>query len=161
MLPKVLQRRTSNMASPKMIIQIALGKSKVGPPEESPAEEDSESPIVELVERVFTTRNLVHFAHWNTKSFASHMALGDLYDAIVEATDDVVENYQGEFGLLSGLETECACLDKDIVEYITDDAKWVRANQEGICNGSKAVSALVDILVAAYNKALYKLNNLK
>jgi hypothetical protein len=129
--------------------------------DESPKEESGESAIVELVERVFTTRNLVHFAHWNTQSYASHMALGDLYDSIVEATDDIVENYQGEFGLLTGLETECAKLDKDIIEYILEDAQWVRSNQDRIARGSKAVSSLVDILVAAYNKTLYKLKNLK
>lgn len=149
------------MANPKSIITIAIGKIGPTKEKEDAAEEASESGIQELVERVFTTRNLVHFAHWNTKSYAAHSALGDLYDAIVDATDAIVENYQGEFGLLTNLETECACLDKDILEYILEDAQWVRDNQDKISKGSKAISALVDILVAAYNKAIYKLKNLK
>ena len=145
------------MANPKEILKAGLAKAE----KESPAEEKAEPAIKELVERVFTTRNLVHFAHWQTGSVAQHMALGDFYEAIVDAADDIVENYQGEFGLLSGLETECAKLDKDIIEYILEDANWVRTNQEKICKGSKAISSLVDILMAAYNKTLYKLKNLK
>lgn len=148
------------MADPKSILTIAISRTG-GKDKESSAEEAGESAIVELVERVFSTRNLVHFAHWNTKSYASHMALGDLYEAIVDATDDIVENYQGEFGLLTNLECEACCLDKDIIEYILEDAQWVRENQDKIARKSKAISALVDILVAAYNKALYKLKNLK
>jgi hypothetical protein len=148
------------MATPTQILKSAIKPAKEKE-DESPKEEAGESPINELVERVFTTRNLVHFAHWSTGSYASHSALGELYDAIVSATDDVVENFQGEFGLLSGLETDCAKLDKDIIEYILEDAQWLRDNQDKIAKGSKAISSLLDILVAAYNRCLYKLKNLK
>lgn len=141
------------MATPTQILKPAVKPAK--------KEEENENPINELVERVFTTRSLAHFAHWNTQSYASHQALGDLYDAIVAATDDVVENYQGEFGLLAGLEVCEAKLDKDIIEYILEDAQWLRDNQDKIAKGSKAISSLLDILVAAYNKTLYKLKNLK
>jgi hypothetical protein len=127
---------------------------------ETKVQEAAEKSINELVERVFTTRNLVHFAHWGTTSDAQHRALGDLYDDIVSATDAVVENYQGEFGLLSGLETCEAKLDRDVIEYILEDAAWIRANQDKIARKSKAVSALIDDLMAAYNKTLYKLKNL-
>lgn len=149
------------MATPKDVISKAAMKLNIEKPEESKKEEAAEPAINELVERVFTTRNLVHFAHWKTGSDAQHRAFGELYETIVGATDDVVENYQGEFGLLSGLKTECATLDKDAIEYILEDANWVRENQEKISKGSKAISALVDVLMAAYNKAIYKLKNLK
>lgn len=149
------------MSTPKDVISKAAAKFDVKKPVESAKEEAAEPAIKELIERVFGTRNLVHFAHWQTGSVAQHMALGDLYDAIVGATDDIVENYQGEFGLLSGLEC-CECkLEKDIVEYVLEDANWVRANQDKISRGSKAISSLVDVLMADYNKAIYKLKNLK
>ena len=88
------------------------------------------------------------------------MALGDLYDNIVGLTDEIIENYQGEFGMLSGFKTECAKLEKPILDYINADASWLRANQERISKGSKAISTLIENLVIAYNKTLYKLNNL-
>lgn len=143
------------MASPKSILTIAIGKM------EGPKEEAGESAINEMVEKVFTTRNLVHFAHWNTKSFASHMALGELYDAIVEEVDDIVEKYQGEFGLLEGLEC-CDCESpKDIVVQIQSDSDWIKTNRIKIANGSNTILNLLDGLTGTYNKILYKLNNLK
>ena len=151
------------MANPIDTLKKAVkpGKFPKMPMTEGP-KEGSDAPLInELVERVFTTRTLAHFAHWNTSSDATHRALGELYDAIVGATDDVVEGYQGEFGLLKGLETKSACLDRDIVEYILEDATWLRDNQEKVCKGSKSLSSLVDILMAAYNRCLYKLKNLK
>jgi hypothetical protein len=123
--------------------------------------EESEPAINELVEKVFTTRNLVHFAHWNTNSYASHMALGELYEDIVEDTDHIVEVYQGEFStLLQGLETGCAKLDGDIIARIKADAEWVKANRLRIANGSTTVQNLVDGLTATYYQTIYKLQNL-
>ena len=116
--------------------------------------------INEMVKKVFTTRNLVHFEHWNTKSFASHLALGDLYDIIVEEVDNLVETYQGEFGLLEGLETDSAKLSGSIIERIQSDADWVKANRSSIAKGSTTIENLLDGVMGAYNKTLYKLKNL-
>ena len=145
------------MLNAKSVIKQGLTKVKE---QESAKEESSEPAINELVERVFTTRNLVHFAHWNTNSYASHVALGDLYDAIVDAVDDLVETFQGEFGLLTGLECcECSAPD-DIIAQIKADSDWVKANRSKIANGSTTIENMVDGLMAAYNKCLYKLKNL-
>ena len=136
------------MASPKDILKKAIEVEEVEP------------AINEMVEKVFTTRNLVHFAHWNTKSFASHMALGELYDAVIDEVDDIVEKYQGEFGLLKGLEC-CDCEQpKDIISQIQSDSDWIKSHRSQIANGSKTIENLVDGLTGTYNKILYKLKNL-
>ena len=116
--------------------------------------------ISELISRVFTTRNLVHFAHWSTKSFASHSALGELYENIIDETDNLVETYQGEFGLIEHLCTEKAELSKDIIGVIQADADWIKANRNTIACGSTVIENLLDGLSGAYNKTLYKLKNL-
>ena len=157
MYGNVIAGLRSKMANPKSILQIAI--SRVSPKDEP--EEREESGIVELIERVFTTRNLVHFAHWGTKSYASHMALGELYDAIVEQVDDIVETYQGEFGLLEGLCTEKAEATEDILSVIKGDADWLKANRSQIANGSKPIENELDTLTGCYNKIIYKLTNLK
>lgn len=144
------------MANPKLIIKLALGPHK-----ESSKEEVGEEAIVELIERVFTTRSLVHFAHWNTDSYARHMALGELYESIVEDTDEIVETYQGEFGLISGLETCEAKLDRDILDIIKDDANWLKTNRLKIAKKSTVIENLLDTLAGSYNKVIYKLTNLK
>lgn len=146
------------MATPREMLKDGLKKVTVKSEEKG---EEKEPLINELIEKVFTTRNLVHFAHWNTSSYASHQALGELYEEIVDQVDDLVETYQGEFGLLKNLETCEAKLDGDIISCIQSDADWVKANRSGIANGSAAIENLVDGVSAAYNKTLYKLKNLK
>lgn len=37
----------------------------------------------------------IKFWHWQTTTHASHVALGDVYDALVDSIDKVVESYQG------------------------------------------------------------------
>ena len=36
--------------------------------------------IEELVSKVFSARNASHLAHWATKSYAEHQALGAFYE---------------------------------------------------------------------------------
>ena len=38
-----------------------------------------------LISRVFHSRNLAHWNHWRTKSYAQHKALGHFYDDVIEA----------------------------------------------------------------------------
>lgn len=120
-----------------------------------------EGCICDLICKVFTTRNLLHFAHWNTKSFSSHMALGDLYDSIVDDVDDIVETYQGKFGLIKDLYTEKAELPSDICKHVKDEVNWVEDNRMFISKGDSAIENLIDNLVGHYHRTIYKLENLK
>ena len=116
--------------------------------------------IAELISRAFTTRNLLHFAHWNTKSLAQHLATGDLYDDIIEDIDEIVECFQGKNGLLSGLRTPAAEVPNDIVAHIRREMDWVEANRDRIAGGNNAIGNLVDTLTGHYQKCVYKLENL-
>lgn len=143
------------MASPRLILKLAVEKG------ENPKEEQGESGIVEMIERVFTTRNLAHFAHWRTGSYAAHQALGELYDSLIEDIDDIVETYQGEFGLIKDLCCDEAKFDGDILPRIKDDSNWIKQNRQKIANGSRTIENMIDSLTGTYNKIIYKLENLK
>ena len=56
--------------------------------------------IEQLISRVFYARNLAHYEHWRTKSYAQHQALGSFYDGVIDALDALVEAYQGVNGLV-------------------------------------------------------------
>jgi hypothetical protein len=139
------------MANPKLIIKLALATK----------EDEKESMMAELVEKVFTTRTLLHFAHLSTKSYASHKALGEMYDDIIDKVDEIAEVYMGKFGLLSGLECDAAQVPSDIVKHIKDEAAWVDDNRTFISMGYKPVDNLIDGLLASYSRTTYKLENLK
>jgi len=140
------------MANPADVLRVYINKK----PQESPG-----TAIAELVSKVFTTRNLLHFAHWETNSFAQHMALGELYDEIVDQVDDIVECYQGKYGLLKGLYSQRASVPKDILRHVKEEAEWIAQNREAIASGCDPIMNLLDELDAAYLKTIYKLENLK
>ena len=56
--------------------------------------------IEQLVAKTFASRNAAHLQHWRTSSFSEHMALNEFYDEIIELVDNLVEAYQGAFGLI-------------------------------------------------------------
>lgn len=114
--------------------------------------------IEQLIARVFYARNLAHFAHWRTKSFAQHMALGEFYDGVIDAIDALVEAYQGVNGLIGGIpapETH-----NDVLDALKADAAWIEANHEAICKGNRAVANLLDSVTDKYITTIYKLENL-
>lgn len=120
-----------------------------------------EQKIKELISKVFSTRNAIHFAHWNTKSYAEHEALGYIYTAIVNKLDEIVEVYQGKYGLLTGLSAGASTVPSDCCAHVKAEAAWVGENREAISNGNDAIAALLDELEASYLKTIYKLENLK
>lgn len=88
------------------------------------------------------------------------MALGDLYDGIIDEVDDIAEVYIGEFGELKDLECNGAKVPNDIIKHLDDEFNWIKVNRSRIANNSSVIENMLDTLSAKYSKALYKLKNL-
>lgn len=119
--------------------------------------------IEELISRVFYSRNLAHFAHWRATgegSYAKHKALGNFYDDVIDAIDDVVEAYQGAFELIGSIPAP-ASTPSDALKALEADAVWIEEHHDEICKGNRAVANLIDSLTDVYLRAIYKLRNLK
>ena len=115
--------------------------------------------IEELVGRVFCSRDCAHLAHWKSKSYSQHMALGSFYDDVIEAIDSIVEVYQGNFGLIGPCSITCKT-PADIVKTLREDAGWIVANRLKISKGLTPVENLLDSLLEIYFQTIYKLQNL-
>lgn len=111
--------------------------------------------IDKLITRVFEDRNAAHLAHWKTKSFAQHSALGDFYDDIIGSIDKLVECHQGLFGIVK---TEG---EADVLSRLKDEALWITQNRAKISRNIPALENLVDELSMNYLRAIYKLENLE
>jgi hypothetical protein len=116
--------------------------------------------IEELVARVFCTRNQSHLAHWKTKSFAEHQALGGFYDGLIDIIDKLVEASQGSKGIIGHVDLSCKDESIDIIKLLSDDANWVSKNRSKIASNVPALENIVDELVGLYLTTLYKLKNL-
>ena len=56
--------------------------------------------IAKAVGILFLSRTMSHMAHLKTKSYASHIALKDFYDGIIDLADNLIEAAQGQYGVL-------------------------------------------------------------
>jgi DNA-binding ferritin-like protein len=116
--------------------------------------------IEELVTRVFALRNATHLAHWASKSFSEHKALGKFYDGLIDKIDAIVEAHQGWNGLIG--EVRPAVFPKgDITAKIREELTWINANRSKIARGNTMMENLVDDLMQLYSTTHYMLVNLK
>jgi len=110
--------------------------------------------VIELIKKMFLSRDEAHLNHWKTKSYAQHEALGEYYEGVIDLLDKYVEAHQGAFGIV---ETETA----NIAKKLNADIIWITENRATISQGVPALENILDELVGLKLKTLYKLENLR
>lgn len=115
--------------------------------------------IKSLIQKMFESRQVTHNFHLQTKSYSQHMALGDFYEEILELTDNFVECYQGQYGIISGYEKIDTAAVTDIETYIEDCAKMFILGRDFL-KDSHLKNIMDEIITLSY-KTLYKIKNLK
>lgn len=113
----------------------------------------------ELASRTFAARDVAHREHLRSRSYAQHMALGDFYDSIIDQIDEIVECYQGEFGLLGDYQIETSPVG-NITAWLQAEMDWIVSNRDALANGSLSIGNLLDDMTAIYQRAIYKLTYL-
>jgi hypothetical protein len=116
--------------------------------------------IEDLVSRAFAIRNAAHLAHWATKSFSEHKALGNFYEDVIDKIDGIVEAYQGWFGLIGPVPQTTISKDH-IAKQIGDEAIWIADHRAKLSQGVTLLQNLIDDLLVLYSSTHYKLVNLK
>jgi hypothetical protein len=59
---------------------------------------ETHGPMATLISHLLKARNTAHMWHWRVKSFSMHMALGELYEEMLDLTDELFEMYMGMYG---------------------------------------------------------------
>jgi hypothetical protein len=117
--------------------------------------------IEEMIQKVFVTRNATHIAHWRTKSYAQHKALGKFYDEIIDLLDSLVEAHMGAAGdVVDDMEIPTTKKVKDILAHLSEEVEWIDENREEIASGISALENIVDEIAALYLSTIYKLKQL-
>lgn len=112
----------------------------------------------DFVGTLFLARDVAHSVHLNTRSFAKHSALNEFYDNIVDLADKFAEAYQGRHGLIGPITLMSAKKTGNIVEFLEDSLADVEATRYKVCDKTDtAIQNIIDEIVGAYLKALYKL----
>lgn len=81
---------------------------------------------IEALSKFFEARDVIHYVHFNTTSFAQHKALGEFYEGWLDKVDDFVETYQGRYGRITGSITLTFDEATDCVKYLTELRLWLR-----------------------------------
>jgi hypothetical protein len=96
--------------------------------------------------------------HWQTQSYARHMAYGSTYKDISELADDFVEAYQGRYDRLeSGKTIEFANINDDKLNTFIDECLDFLADEKklGIKSTDTDLVSIRDDIVAKLNKLKY------
>lgn len=112
--------------------------------------------------KLFQLRDEIHLNHVRVSgvgSYASHKALGEFYDGILDLTDSLIESYQGKYGIID-IEVPSAfkgdsikCLE-ELVKLTDNGSVYNMFTETWIQNQIDEISTLT-------YQTLYKLKNLK
>lgn len=112
-----------------------------------------------FAQKLFEARQLAHNFHLKAKSYSEHEALGEFYDKLLSKADDLIEVYQGQYGLIENLEFLIKP-QNNILEYLESDfilsCKSVSASIK-----DTHLNNIIDEIIALTYKTIYKLKYLK
>ena len=116
--------------------------------------------ISQFISTLLAARNQAHVFHWQTTSYAAHKALNKFYDEILELTDDLVESYQGRYGIIRGYTSPNSFKEDDqAVPYFEALSKYVETARKTITQDS-FIQNEIDEIVKLIESTKYKLKYL-
>jgi hypothetical protein len=149
------------------LVKLMQGQTTKTEIKEEETEERVESSeggnVVKFFSKLFESREMAHVYHLTVKgeegSHAAHTALGDFYDGILGFIDDMIEIYQGQYGIIEGYDVidTSDTRSKDKVEYFEELANFVKSEKKCFNPEDSHILNIVDEAVALIYKTLYKL----
>ena len=135
--------------------------------EEEKSEENSETPgsndVSKFISKLLESREMAQVYHWTVKgdmgSHAAHLALEAYYDGVIGFIDDIVEIYQGQYGLIEGYDVidTTDSKSKDRLDYFKETVEFVKSARKCIKAEDTHIHNIVDELIALQYKTIYKL----
>ena len=113
-----------------------------------------------FIGRLFEARDVAHVEHLRVKgagAFASHKALNEFYDSLLDLADGFVESYQGKYGIVN-IEIK-SVKPLEFMEYIEEFAKYVESSRDVF--KEDYLKNQIDELASLTYSTIYKLKFLK
>ena len=144
-----------------------ITKQEQTEPQGQDHQQTGESTPVKFFSKLFEARQMAHIFHLQVKaemgSGWEHDALKDFYDGILEFADDLIETYQGQYGIVEGYEIidPSATGQMKSIEYIKQTVDYIRSERKAIKEEDTHLHNVIDEIIALFYKTIYKLTNLK
>lgn len=116
--------------------------------------------VAAFVMRLFHARTDAHIMHLQTKSYATHVALGDFYKGLIDLVDSYVEAYQGLYGIITEYPDGYTVPSEDPLTEIRDLGQTVDSMREDLPQDSE-LQNIVDEIAALIDSTVYRLRFLK
>ena len=157
--------------SKEELIKLMSGQSKSEETEEKEEQEEErgEEPkgengdVSKFISKLLESREMAQVYHWTVKgdmgSHAAHLALEAYYDGVIGFIDDIVEIYQGQYGLIEGYDVidTTDAKSKDRLDYFKETVEFVKEERTCIKSEDTHIHNIVDELIALQYKTIYKL----
>ena len=153
--------------SKEELLALMSGKKEQPEKEEEKEEEKVESKesgdVSKFISKLLESREMAQVYHWTVKgdmgSHAAHLALEAYYDGVIGFIDDIVEIYQGQYGLIEGYEVidTSDSKSKDKLDYFKETVEFVKSERACIKSEDTHIHNIVDELIALQYKTIYKL----
>jgi hypothetical protein len=125
--------------------------------------ESGEMNPVNFFSKLFESREMAHIYHLQVRgeegSFAKHEALGKYYEGVLGFIDEIIEVYQGQYGVVDGydvIDTKDTAT-KDAIAYFEDLAEYIKHARKCIDVEDTHIHNFIDEVVALVYKTLYRL----
>lgn len=122
--------------------------------------DSQKSAILNIAQLLFKSEVQGHITHLQAvgKSYATHVALGEFYTSLADLRDNLVEKYQGKYGILKGYKSIDVKDDMEPISFVQGVLSDIETNRTSITDGY--LQQLVDNIIEQYTETLYKLINL-
>jgi len=155
--------------SKEELIKLMSGKQKSEEEREEKSEEKEEVQVSEggdvskFISKLLESREMAQVYHWTVKgdmgSHAAHLALQTYYEEVIEFIDDIVEIYQGQYGLIEEYDVidTTDSKSKDKLDYFKETVEYVKSERTCIKSEDTHIHNIIDELIALQYKTIYKL----
>jgi hypothetical protein len=113
--------------------------------------------------KLFESREMAHIYHLQVNgemgSHAKHTALGDYYEGVLSFIDDIIEIWQGQYGIIEEYDVidTSETKSKETIEYFNELARFIKEERKCIPTEDTHLHNIIDEVVALVYKTLYKL----
>jgi len=155
--------------SKEELIKLMSGNKQEQPDPEKKEEADKKEESIEggdvskFISKLLESREMAQVYHWTVKgdmgSHAAHLALEAYYDGVIGFIDDIVEIYQGQYGLIEGYDVidTTDAKSKDRLDYFKEVVEFVKSGRNCIKAEDTHIHNIIDELIALQYKTIYKL----
>jgi len=160
---KVYEAEEMALANLPQNIQQQEETGKIVQPEPQPETQEGEGSPVSLFSKLFESREMAHIYHLQVNgeqgSHAAHTALGEYYEGILDLIDDLIETYQGQYGIVDGYDVIDTndTRTKEKLEYFEGLVEFVKHARKAITLEDTHLHSIIDDIVVLIYKTLYKL----